>query len=224
MNKKILLFILLIVLLPINTLAKDNRLYFSEIDKKLYYDSNILDKNIFMNHIDMVPGKSYHDKLLIENDSNKDYTLYFKVDVKNQSDDAMDLLENIEMKLYLDNILIYDGGVLGIDYNKTGFNLRDAIKIGNISKKSNIYLDSYTKLSEDYDNINNHEYSYVDWNFYAEYDDSVEILVPKTSMNENQIFKIIAIVVLIVAFIFFFLSKKRKKIHNKNNSKKNNKK
>ena len=206
MQKKVLLFFLFFLILPVS--AKENRLYFSKIDSKLYYESSLLDKNIFMNHTDMTPGKSYHDRLLIENNTNNDYTLYFKVEVKDQSKQALELLDNIEMKLYIDNKLIYNGLITGINYN--GINLQNAIKIGEISKESKVYLDADTKLKEQYDIISNDDLSYVNWNFYAEYDDTVEVIVPKTDIDQARIYKILGIIIFVVAIIVFLIKKKKK--------------
>ena len=208
-NNKILLFILIFILIVINVNAKENKLYFSEKDKKLYYDSSLLDKNIFMNHINMLPGQNYEDRLVIENASDRDYTLYFKISLKDQSDKAINLLNNINMKLYLNDSEIYNGNVIGVSY--ANIDLRNAIKIGVIPKNTAMYLDSYTKLKEEYDDIDNTEYSYVDWNFYAEYDDSVDVIVPKTDKNQENIYKIISILLLITAIIFIILYMKKKK-------------
>ena len=65
---RMIIALFIILLMPIGVKAKENRLYFDEIDKKLYYDSSLLDKNIFMNHIDMIPGSSYEDELVINNE------------------------------------------------------------------------------------------------------------------------------------------------------------
>ena len=197
--KKILFCLILLLAIPVN--AKDSRLYFNEKDKKLYYDSSILDKNIFMNHTDMLPGSIYQDRLLIENDSNKDFTLYFKVKVEDQSSESLELLDNIEMKLYLDDQLIYDGLSTGIDYKENGINLLNSIKIGEIKSKSSVNLDATVKLKESYSNIDNQEYSFVDWYFYAEYDDSIEVIVPKTDIEESKIYKIVGFIIFGVAII-----------------------
>ena len=208
---KIVVFILLFLIFIVNVDAKENRLYFSESDKKLYYDSALLDKNIFMNHVNMLPGEVYNDKLVIENASDRDYTLYFKISLKEQSEKAIELLNNITMKLYLDDVQIYNGDVTGVNYGDS-VDLTNAIKIGFIPKKTVMNLESITKLNEDYEDIENDEYSYVDWNFYAEYDDTVEVLVPKTDKNQNSIFIILSLLLIIVTIItiVYFKNKKKK--------------
>lgn len=202
MKRFILFLIILTITLPVN--AKDNRLYFSEENKRLYFESSLLDKNIFINHLDMTPGTEYNDKLIIENSSNKDYTLYFKVEVKEQNENALELLDNILMKIYINDDLIYDGKSTGIDYNVNGINLQDAIKIGVIPKNSKVNLVATTKLDEEYSNVDYNDYSYVDWNFYAEYDDSIDVIVPRTDLNQSNTYKIAAFILLVFSFIVFF--------------------
>ena len=42
------------------------------------HESSYIDEDVFMKHVDMAPGASYTDELLIENGTNTKYTLYFK--------------------------------------------------------------------------------------------------------------------------------------------------
>ena len=65
--KKVLLLILLLITINFSVVAKENKLYFTESDDRLYYESELLDSNVFMNHTDMIPGSSYVDELIIEN-------------------------------------------------------------------------------------------------------------------------------------------------------------
>ena len=167
MKKIFLLITLLIICIPV--FAKDNKLYFTESGDRLYYDSKLFDIKRFMHHVDMVPGSSYVDELLIENGTNTSYTLYFKVVPRVQSKEADELLENILMKITLDGEIIYEGKATGNDYSKNGVDLKNTMKIGlyTPSKESKMVVE--TKLSETYSNTNLKELSYIDWSFYGEY-------------------------------------------------------
>ena len=132
--KKILLFIILISFSFIFVEAKENRLYFTEENNRLYYEGDLLDDDVFMKHLDMMPGDSYTDELLIENGTETQYKLYFKVVPRNQSSKANVLLDSILMKIKLNDEIIYDGKATGLDYNANGINLQNAILLGEFDK------------------------------------------------------------------------------------------
>ena len=200
--KKIILFISIVVLTMVTVYAKENKLYFTESDNRIYYDSELLDDNLFLKHIDMVPGKSYVDELTIENGTNTKYTLYFKVIPMEQSREADELLENIIMKILLDDKVVYEGKATGLDYNEQGVNLQKAILLGDFTSSKSSKMTVETKLSENYDNTNMRELSYIDWSFYAEYDNSnppIEIIPsPNTMKNSFPFATTISIIIVLI--------------------------
>ena len=200
--KKFVLFISLFALSVLSVQARENKLYFTEENNRLYYESNLIDEDIFMKHIDMTPGESFTDELLIENGTNTKYTLYFKVVPRNQSAEADELLENIIMKIKLDEEIIYEGKATGLDYTEQGIDLQKAILLGDFTPSKNSKMVVETKLSENYDNTELNEFSYIDWSFYAQYDDSkppVEIIVSPNTMRNSFPYTIVfsAIIILI---------------------------
>ncbi len=213
--KKIVLFISLIVFSILSVQAKDNKLYFTEENDRLYYESKLLDEDVFMKHIDMTPGESFTDELLIENGTNTKYTLYFKIVPREQSSDADELLENINMKIKIDGNVIYEGKATGLDYTNQGINLQKAILLGEFtpSKISNMIVE--TTLSEDYSNTNFNDYSYIDWSFYAQYDESkplTEIIVsPNTMKNSFPVTIVISVFVILIGLGIVKYAQKGKK-------------
>lgn len=200
--KKFVLFISLFALSVLSVQARENKLYFTEENNRLYYESKLIDEDIFMKHIDMTPGESFTDELLIENGTNTKYTLYFRVVPRNQSAEADELLENIIMKIKLDEEIIYEGKATGLDYTEQGIELQKAILLGNFTPSKNSKMVVETKLSENYDNTELNEFSYIDWSFYAQYDDSkppVEIIVSPNTMRNSFPYTIVfsAIIILI---------------------------
>ena len=200
--KKIVLFISLFALSVLSVQARENKLYFTEENNRLYYESKLIDEDIFMKHIDMTPGESFTDELLIENGTNTKYTLYFKVVPREQSAEADELLENIIMKIKLDEEIIYEGKATGLDYTEQGIDLQKAILLGDFTPSKNSKMVVETKLSENYDNTELNEFSYIDWSFYAQYDDSkppVEIIVSPNTMRNSFPYTIVfsAIIILI---------------------------
>ncbi len=117
----------------------------------------------------MVPGKEYEDILLIENGTDTRYTLYFKIKEIEDDELANELLDNIEMTVYLDNVEIYKGKVKGLNYENNGENLQNAIKIGDFNKNDQNTIKVITKLADSYDNINNDKIGKIEWQFYAYY-------------------------------------------------------
>ena len=200
--KKFVLFISLFALSFLSVQAKENKLYFTEDNNRLYYDSKLIDENVFMKHIGMTPGENFTDELLIENGTNTKYTLYFKVVPREQSAEADELLENIIMKIKLDEEIIYEGKATGLDYTEQGIDLQKAILLGDFTPSKNSKMVVETKLSENYDNTELNEFSYIDWSFYAQYDDSkppVEIIVSPNTMRNSFPYTIVfsAIIILI---------------------------
>ena len=190
--------------------ADNNKLYFTETNGRLYYDSAI-DDNSFMKHLDLVPGSVNEDTLVIENGTNTDYTLYLKLKPKSDAEEARELLSKLKMQIYLDNNLIYDGIASGVDYNNTGVNLSEAAKIGMVSAKHTYTLKVVTTLDTDYDNTENDEYSLVDWTFYAEYNDEVKeiIKVPITSKNSYTFIILSALIIVGVAIILLLYKRRQ---------------
>lgn len=182
--------LVLISLLAVPIYAKEvnNKLYFTDSEDRLYYDTKLFDDNIFMYHDGMSPGTVYTDHLLIENGSNTDYDLYLKVKEVEQDSDANDLLEHISMEIYLEDELVYNGKVKGLDYNNVGVNIQEAAYIGKYTSKSEKSLVVKTKLDEDYLTNNDKEItSHIEWEFYASYDDKED------DNNQGQIVQVLPI-------------------------------
>lgn len=202
--KKFVLFISLFALCIISVEAEENKLYFTEENNRLYYESKLIDENIFMKHVDMTPGESFTDELIIENGTNTKYTLYFKIVPREQSAEADELLDNIMMKIKLDDNVIYEGKATGLDYTKQGIDLQKAILLGNFAPSKNSKMVVETKLSENYDNTEFNDFSYIDWSFYAQYDDSeppVEIIAsPDTMKNSFPFAFVFSVIIILIGF------------------------
>ena len=211
MKKNILILALFIVsILPVQ--AKENKLYFTDYDKHLYYESSLIDEDVFMKHTDMVPGSSFTDELILENGTKTKYTLYFQVKPKKQSNEADEFLENIQMTIKLDDKVIYDGKATGLDYNNDGINLQDAILIGEIKPSKKLKMTVETSLSKDYDNTNYDELSYIDWSFYAQYEDEVSEIVksPNTMKNSSSYTIVFSIIIILIGTTLIINAIKKK--------------
>ena len=198
--KKILLIIVL--LMAFNVQAKENKLYFVEDpdEDKVVYESGLFDEKMFMNHRDMVPGSKYTDELIIENGTNTIYTLYFRVIKKEQSKAADNLLENIIMKITLDDVIIYEGKANGMGT----IDLSSAISLGEILPKESYKMVVDTYLSTDYTNPKEEDLALIDWAFYAQYQrEEPQQIVPITGKNSSNWFSIVAVLLIISAVILF---------------------
>ena len=200
MKKTLLLCMIFLVFFFKSVKASENKLYFIEQDNKIVYESD--SEDYFMKHLDMLPGSNYTDELEIENGTKNKYTVYLKVDVKEQSVLAEELLDYITMKVYLDDSLVYNGNIRGLDYNDGGINFEDAVKLREFNPGDKSLLKVETELLGDYSNKDNNEIGKVDWLFYAQYEKNqpqVIDKVPKTDLNSNKI--IISIVALILGIV-----------------------
>ena len=189
--------------------AYENTLRFIESDNSIYYDSEKYDDNLFMNHLDMIPGEENEDVLHIENTTDKEFTLYFRVVDKEYTEEEAELIDNTTMTIFIDDDIIYNGSIDG-ENHEDGINLTNAIKIGEYSSGSESDLRVVTKLSEDYTNAQNEAVVEIDWEFYAEYDDAILPINPITldRIHHNVIIFIVSTVALIVIGIMFFRIRK----------------
>lgn len=222
--KKVLFGIMLMLIMISPVCAIENKLYLTEKDNKIYYDDELYHKEEFMEHLDMVPGGRYQDDLIIENGTKIPLTLYLKVKEIEQSDAANALLDSIYMKVTLNNDIIYNGKVKGLDYNADGVNLQDSVllKTFAIDETANIHVDLY--LDPAYSNKEYSDLSYLDWVFIAQFDKEepkeeepsepvvVEVIpAPITGINKNYMPVIITSVGLcILGCLIIILAKKKK--------------
>lgn len=209
--KKLCTLIVVMLFLMTNVNALNNKLYFTEKDDRLYYDSDSFDKSIFMQHLDMIPGRTYVDEITIENKTRTKYTLYLKAVNVEQTELADELIDNIEMLIYLDDVLIYEGYARGLDYHNIGVNLQDAILIGEYPRNKESKLTVYTKLANEYGNINNDSIGKIDWEFYASYDKKVVPVLPDTSDNISKYIVLLVCSSLLFVFLILFISKRKDK-------------
>lgn len=213
MKKLMLVFLMSIMMIPSLAFAKDNRLYFEEKENKLYYDGKLLDEEVFMKHTDMMPGDSFEDNLVIENGTNTEYTLFFKIENIKQNAKALELLNNISMKIYIDEKLVYDGNIKGNDLSSLGNNLNNSVELGVMKPNSSMNMKVITSLSKDYNSFNNDEKALIDWTFYAQYgeDEPTEIVVvPSTGKDIVKIIPFIAIIIIIIGACLVIYDKKIK--------------
>ncbi|MBQ9318300.1 MAG: hypothetical protein IJR82_01535 [Bacilli bacterium] len=215
--KKILCIFVLMLLMMQPVLAVDNKLYLTEKDNKIYYDEDLFNKDEFMHHLDMIPGGKYQDDLIIENGAKIPLKLYLQVKEEEQNDDAEELLDSIYMKVTLNDTVIYDGKVKGLDYNANGVNLQDSVflKEFSVDESAKIHVDLY--LDSAYSNKEFTDYSYLNWVFIAQFDknDNPEVIevvpAPITGINKNYVPIVIASVGLcIVGCIIIILAKRKK--------------
>ncbi len=206
--KKILPFLVLIILFVVSTqdVYALNKLYFTDSAERLYYDTDQFDEDIFMHHVDMIPGDSFEDELFIENGSTTDYTLYFRVVRVEQSEEADELLRNITMKVYMDDELIYDGYVYGEDYSKIGVNLQNTVELGLFKPNINHKIRVETQLLPEFDNKSIKIESYIDWAFYATYEDKVVEIVPNPNTNDNNTKNVIILGISILILVIIILA------------------
>ena len=164
--KRIMLFIFisLFLITPVFAEGERNVLHFVEEEGGLYYESKFINENVFMKHLDMVPGKKYNDILYLENAAEDKYLLYFQIEDVNT-----ELLKNIVMRIYINDEMIYNGLATGEDYYSDGINLRNVVCLGFIEPDTEYVMKVETYLSPSYTNTNNLDTSTIDWHFYAQY-------------------------------------------------------
>ena len=178
MKKYLYLFLVALFILPTLCFATNNVIRLTKDDYgKLVYENDENSK-YFIYHDDMVPGKKFIDVLDIKNETTENVTLYLKAVVENVKSGLEEgLLNNIEMVLYLDDTLIYDGMAKGLDYNNSGINLQDAVMLKEFKKNEKSTIRVETKLRNEYSNTANKDDIVVNWKFYAQKDNEEPVEV-----------------------------------------------
>ena len=164
--KKLLVAALANLFIATPVFAKENTLYIFNDGGSFHYDSALIDDQ-FMVHENMIPGESYTDKLTIENSSSKTFDIYFKITSENNSDIADDLLDYLDMDIFLNGKEYYSGRVKGLDYKSKGVNLTDAVLLKQFVPDEKASMRVELRFREDYSNISNGDVSKTKWHFYA---------------------------------------------------------
>lgn len=116
--------------------VKEKIMYFNEEKGTMTYSPvRNGDENWFMSFLNMVPGGTYSDDMVVENRSRNKYELYMQAIPLTQEKLKDELLELIYMKVYYDDELIYDGTALGKEYKDGYKNLQDVIFLGEYMPK-----------------------------------------------------------------------------------------
>ncbi len=239
---RIIYFIVCFVSVFSVVIAKDeNKLYFTDRNDRLYYDSTLYDEDLFISNLDMVPGREYKDELLIKNQSNVKYRLYLKINDIEENPEARELLENIHMTITIDGESIYNGTAHGLTYKKSanGYSLdyvepeqntpvkpnnnqpdlTNAIHVGDYPAYKTSKMVVITKLDENYSNPNGTDISRVEWGFVAEYGDKILPLNPDTGIGFKFNIYYLIIILLIILVITYLIVKKIKENKTKEYSK-----
>ena len=183
MIKKIIYTFILFAFITSTVYADENKIYFTESDGRIYYQDY---DHTFMNHPDMVPGREYTDILSLENETSIKYGLYVKLKKINDSAAANELFDNINMKIYIDDNLIFEGSARGLTIVDGEEVLNDIIKLVDMHPNTTHTLMVKTQLSRDYTNINYTDATYVNWVFYASYGDPDEPIEPDDPVTPDE--------------------------------------
>lgn len=207
MIKKILFFMIL-VLFCVPVYASNSKIYFTESEGRIYFKDY---DGTFMKHTEMLPGNMYTDTLEIENDTTINYKLFLRLIDSSTSDESSELLDYLNMKIYLDDSLIYEGNSKGLVYIDGEYMLEDILKIGNMIPKSKHILKVETTLSKEYTNKSNNDFSFLTWDFYAQYDELTKPIqidkVPNT-YDALPIWIISVVVCLVIMIISLYQHRK----------------
>lgn len=208
MKKMAIIFIIFFCLVePIS--ASENILRFIDEDNSLYYDSEIFNDDIFMNHLNFISGETNDDVLLIENRTDNTFNLYFRIIDDGYSEADRELISNTIMKIFVDDEIIYDGYIDGKHYDN-GINLNNSVSIGEFTPNSSKEIQVVTEVDSNYTGAEATATIQVDWEFYAEIDDAILPINPITldRIHHNVIIFIVSTVALIVIGIMFFRIRK----------------
>lgn len=126
----------------------EKKLYISQSGGVLTFIPDTPDENWFLSYLNMMPGETYTDTLLIENLNSKTYDLYMQAILKDldQSALALELLEYITITVTYNGEVIYEGSADGVDVDDTLFQV---IPLGKYSSGETNQIDVSITLDKD---------------------------------------------------------------------------
>lgn len=203
----IVLFLLSFFIFDVYALDQ-NTLVLTDKDKKLVYNDNLFNENIFLYHVEMIPGGEYEDNLHIINKSNFEYVLYLRLFLDNDDNYNSEFMKNINFQIFLDNLEIFNGTI----FDKNENNI--LISLGEYKNEDQSTLKVITTLNKEYSNVNKMNNSIIHWEFVANYEDNYQIITtPNTGITDTEI--IIGIIIGIFSFILLlYLRNEEKKEDN----------
>jgi len=147
----------------------EKMLYFDEYNGEIQFTPiNSDGQNWFMSFFEMLPGGEYTDVLMIENRSSNNYDLYMQVVPKmNQSEMLDELLQLIQMKIYLADKLIYEGTAKGNLYDNTTGDLQEVLPLGEYKAGTQNKLKVELMLSQETRMQYGDLLTKIDWRFMA---------------------------------------------------------
>lgn len=161
------------------------KLYLDEKDGTLSYTPSAPGDNWFMSHLNMMPGETYEDTLVIENQTGRRCKIYMQVVPKAvQEKLPRELLEKISMKVYNEGTLIYNGTALGKDYNDSLQDLQKVVLLGEYGEKNVGKLRVVLTLDKDTPLKYADQLAQIDWKFIVE--DASGEKNPKTGDSMNM--------------------------------------
>ena len=169
MKKLFKLLVLILLVSCTNVYASENRLVIKGSGDELTYEKELIntDKLIVREH--MLPGETYTDELIVENKSNKEFNLYFKLVPTTTTTELTELLNNIQIVVRRENVRVYEGSPLNATSAINSTNEKGAILIGKFTQNQVSTITITSTLSEDYPNRSNTSVSNVNCIFYTQH-------------------------------------------------------
>lgn len=142
---------------------------------------NVNEEKIFLEDLDINPGDSVENTLIIENNYDFAYSLYMSAK-RITDEEEYDLLTVIDLEVIFDDEVIYKGPIIKNDSE-------EKILLGVFQPNSSKTLKAVATLSESVGNEYKNKYARVDWIFNAEGDDGKNISSDNpinSGSNNNQ--------------------------------------
>lgn len=151
--RRLLTAILASLLIATPVFAATSTVYIYEADGKIYYDGALFNDRFIIDEGMTPSGEVYTDYLSVENRTSRDYDIYFQITADDDSPSANNMLEHIEMRIYLNDVVYYDGKARGLDYRDTGVNLTNAVKLKHFDANETAVMKVETYLDASYDDV-----------------------------------------------------------------------
>ena len=148
----------------VDALASNNGIITIDMNKN---NINVSEKKIFLQDLDMNPGDSVENTLVIENNYNFTYNLYMSVK-RITAEEEYDLFKVIDLEITFGNEVIYKGPIIK---NHS----EEKILLGVFQPEASKKLKAVATLRRDIGNEYKNKYVEVDWIFTAEGDDGKNI-------------------------------------------------
>ena len=219
---------LLILFIPVMVFSKNKMVVFEEYSNNLYYNERYSSPDDFIQEVTISSGKTYTQSFLLNNRSHLKKDIFLLFESRGEDGSYDDLLEYLNLRILINDKVVYEGSGEIANYATKSEDLYDFISIGKIPEKEDSTLQIEMTIKDEYQELSNNQYAYVEWSFYTQDKNKeyveVKSISPGTLYNFLEVWVFIGVCLLFSLLLLgLFLYKNRKTYKHKDKKEKKKK-